>query len=244
MKLMTTGLVGLVAVGTIGLGQATEVKAEEQSTTSQGSVTFKLPETNPEIIIPEGETEEIIDPEEGGPSSNGPLRIDFASNINFGVQEISATDKTYNALLNNYTTASGDAYVSTFAQITDNRGTNGGWELSLAATEFTIAGTSSTIENAQLKIVDVPNVTNDFGYHTDTNPVGKATGNIIGGEAPIATAQINQGMGQWHVTLGETGKKSELSENKAIQLEVPGRSQTLPGATYTSTLTWTLSDSI
>ena len=92
-----------------------------------------------------------VDPEGPKPCTDGPLSIDYASNFNFGTQEITSADKTYFAAA---TTLTDKTTRPNWVQVTDNRGTLAGWSLSLQASEFTNGktGTGSVLSGATLKL--------------------------------------------------------------------------------------------
>ena len=65
------------------------------------------------------------DPDNHGTDDNGPLSIDYVSNISFGTQEISSDSQVYSAL-------NAEPHV----QITDKRGVEGGWTLTASVSKF------------------------------------------------------------------------------------------------------------
>ncbi|MGJ0860672.1 WxL domain-containing protein [Enterococcus faecium] len=150
---------------------------------------------------------------------NGPLSIDYVSNITFGTKDISTTSQVYNA-------ENAEPHV----QITDKRGVEGGWTLTAAATKF-VASDNSELKGAELLFKNgVAETTSD---NTSKAPV---TSDLIfdNTEAKtVMTADSLKGQGTWlDVFKGTEGN------NTNVQLSVPSGSA--QAKEYTSTITWTL----
>ncbi|MDR0318106.1 MAG: WxL domain-containing protein, partial [Lactococcus lactis] len=63
------------------------------------------------------------------PGTQGPLSIDFASSLDFGINPISNKDEIYFAKAQSYTESTTE--TPNYVQVTDNRGTLMGWTLSV-----------------------------------------------------------------------------------------------------------------
>ncbi|MEY8445211.1 WxL domain-containing protein [Enterococcus ratti] len=160
------------------------------------------------------------DPDNHGTDDNGPLSIDYVSNISFGTQEISSSNQVYSAL-------NAEPHV----QITDKRGVEGGWELTAATSKFTatddseLKGAVLTFKNGEARTKSdntsgKPAVNEEITFNnTDAQDV--------------MTAASLAGEGTWlDVFPGEEG------HNTDVQLVVPSGSA--QAKEYTATITWTL----
>lgn len=108
---------------------------------SNAGVTLKAGGTT---VTPPVDPEKPVDPVNPGPGpitpgTNGPLSIDFASNFEFGTQNISQSAQTYYAhpqiLVDDNSSDKGNVIGTRelYAQVTDLRGTGAGWNLSVAS---------------------------------------------------------------------------------------------------------------
>ena len=155
----------------------------------------------------------------------GNVAIESVPSFNFGEQMISATTETYL-----------DESTNPSVRISDLRGTEEGWSLSLGATAF------KTAEEKQLMgaIMYINGI--EIGNPNENiSPAPTATlGSIEFGEGEdgagvenmILNAEEGAGSGEW------LGNFYDDSEN-LVELEVPAGNKV---GEYTSTLTWTLSD--
>lgn len=163
------------------------------------------------------------DPDNPGTGNNGPLSLDFISNIHFGEQAISGKEQTYNAINKN-----------PYIQVTDNRGTGAGWALTAQISEFTgknaktnqteiLKGTVLSIKNAVLRTEST---------NTSKEPTSK---NIVfnNNDAQLViNAAENTGQGTW-VNVYE--------KPEDITLTVPG-SVAKSNVAYKAKVNWVLSD--
>lgn len=107
--------------------------------------------TNPVTPVnPEGPTNPV------SPGTAGPLSIDFASNFEFGTQNISSAAQVYYAHPQLTADSSGniDGTRELYTQVTDNRGTAAGWTLSVSSDSqfhLTTVDPSNTPENGAPK---------------------------------------------------------------------------------------------
>ncbi|MBF2488487.1 WxL domain-containing protein [Listeria marthii] len=141
--------------------------------------------------------------------------------------------------------------VTPYAQISDVRGTNTGWTLSVTGSEFKDASTpAKTIPGATLTI---PKSTVGSATSTAQAPTGydSVTISMTGGAAvPVMAAKDNQtatptnfnddeGMGTWTDSFGSAA--SSATDTSKPKLSIP-QNVVVADGTYESTLTWTLSD--
>lgn len=253
-------LLGSTIIGGAITTEAAEVKADYKS---DAVINF----------IPNDEPTSPVDPEEPGgggvtpidpidpttpvePGTPGPLSIDFASSLNFGIQKISSTDETYYAYSQQVTNEQGvTSNKPNYVQVTDNRGTAAGWTLSvtqLADFETTEAVKNKTLPGAAITLEGMSAVS---ATTATGNPIVKDTVTLVPGTAEVITAAAqDSGEGTWITRVGSTqtlfddtetlnvdGTTTTVNKNKNIHLTVPG-AIAKSAANYTAVLTWTLSD--
>ncbi|EMG9838886.1 WxL domain-containing protein [Listeria monocytogenes] len=141
--------------------------------------------------------------------------------------------------------------VTPYAQISDVRGTNTGWTLSVTGSAFKDSSTpAKTIPGAELTI---PKSTVSSATSTAQAPTGydSVTISMTGGAAvPVMAAKdmqtatpINfnddQGMGTWTDSFGSQAVSA--TDTSKPKLSIP-KNVVVADGTYQSTLTWTLSD--
>ncbi|MBP1039458.1 WxL domain-containing protein [Vagococcus sp. BWB3-3] len=192
---------------------------------------------------------------------DGPLRISKVTDITFGIDSISGSDKSYYAHYLENDKNADNKYRANYMQVVDNRGTNQGWSLQVQNDAFkgkNDKGEDVTLANAELVMTSTHAQKNSVDKDTQAIlpnaevPV-EATGWIFqsevkvnGSAATIATAKKDNGMGVNNVYFGQASdvpsdnKKLE-TKNRSIELRIPGIS-TKSKTKYTSTLTWTLTD--
>ncbi len=160
------------------------------------------------------------DPDNHGTDDNGPLSIDYVSNISFGTQEISSDSQVYSAL-------NAEPHV----QITDKRGVEGGWTLTASASKFK-AEDQSELKGAVLSFEN--GVARKKSDNTSAQPTVNEDVTFNNTEAQnVMSAASLAGEGTWlDVFPGEEG------HNTDVQLAVPSGSA--QAKEYTATITWTL----
>ncbi|HFQ5785945.1 TPA: WxL domain-containing protein [Listeria monocytogenes] len=141
--------------------------------------------------------------------------------------------------------------VTPYAQISDVRGTNTGWTLSVTGSAFKDSSTpAKTIPGAELTI---PKSTVSSATSTAQAPTGydSVTISMTGGAAvPVmATKDMqtatptnfndDQGMGTWTDSFGSQAVSA--TDTSKPKLSIP-KNVVVADGTYQSTLTWTLSD--
>lgn len=141
--------------------------------------------------------------------------------------------------------------VTPYAQISDVRGTNTGWTLSVTGSAFKDSSTpAKMIPGAELTI---PKSTVSSATSTAQAPTGydSVTISITGGAAvPVMAAKDmqtatptnfndDQGMGTWTDSFGSQAVSA--TDTSKPKLSIP-KNVVVADGTYQSTLTWTLSD--
>lgn len=193
---------------------------------------------------------------------DGPLRISKTTNIEFGVDSISGSDKSYYAhYLGDAEKNADDKYRPNYMQVIDNRGTNQGWSLQVSNDAFKGKNEKNedvTLDNAQLVMTSTVTQKNNVDKDTQAvlandelavDPAGWtyfANVKVNSSAATIATAKAGNGMGVNNIYFGDVADAASTNEdlaskNRSIELQIPGIS-TKSKTKYTSTLTWTLTD--
>mgnify|MGYP002764131227 CR=1 FL=1 len=169
------------------------IYAEEMSdsATSTAKITFEGNDThsnkpvnpdNPDDPIDKPDEVDPDDPNNHGTGDQGPLSIDYVSNISFGTQEISQNKKAYVA-----------ANAKPFVQITDKRGVADSTELKGAILSFANGDTRTTSDNISGK----PDAF-DFTFNNHE-------------AQPVMTAKSLNGQGTWlDVFEGEEGNNTNV----------------------------------
>ncbi|MHC9531936.1 WxL domain-containing protein [Dellaglioa sp. L3N] len=155
-------------------------------------------------------TENTTDPE-------GDLTLTNVSDISFGSKKISGSDITYPV----------DA-VKANAQVTDNRGSNAGWTVKVANTEF--ATDAKDVLTAATFELTKGSSTNDNGDKYIATPATSVKLDGSGNAVDYSGAKADTGMGVTDTNFDEGA------------LTVPGTTKKVKDTLYTSTLTWTLTD--
>lgn len=224
---------------------------------SNGAVEF-IPNTNPtDPIDPTDPTNpnpvDPIDPTDPlgpNPGTPGPLSIDFASSLDFGVNKISSKDEIYYANPQLYSEEGKTS--ANYVQVTDNRGSSAGWTLQVRQDEQFANATAkySELKGAQITINNSETVSNAIGVTKPTVPTAVVL--IPGSAVTVMSAAENAGDGTWISLFGKTelkaevqadGSSKDVEKNTSVQLAVPG-STPKSAVEYRSTLTWILSDVI
>lgn len=230
----------------------------EKTITSNGVIQF-IPDTAPtDPVDPKNpDPEKPIKPwdpstpdHEANQGTSGPLSLDFASSLDFGNNKITNKDAIYYAEPQYLWNEEKSGFDSSnarpnFVQVTDKRGTNGGWSLTLkqqgqfkneqtlhkelkgASISLTKGEVSSTVQDVEkpqsFDIIDlVPEET-----------------------VSVMTAAKDAGAGTWVNYFGNIEtielEGEMVQKNTAISLAVPG---TTPkdAVKYETELLWTLSD--
>lgn len=255
---MKKKLVGALCISCLGgwMVQAEQTFADENSLTSNGSVQF-IPNTDPVDPVnpvnpdPDNPVRPIDPTKPDGPDNgtDGPLSLDYVSSFDFGLNQISTKDQVYYARAQKYQGAVAD--TPNYVQVSDNRGTNAGWRLTVAQTS-PLKATTETLNNvlrgAQISLQQ-PSTKSNGG---STAPVAKELVTLMddGTAEMVVTAAQNTGAGTWATSWGTVEKAQQINAQneketvtitKAVALAVPGKTPK-DAVTYQTTLNWTLSD--
>lgn len=231
----TKKLLTLLGVGAIALSMMPQaVKAEVVgSGETTATVTFEANTGVPSLINPDKPEEPTSVEDEQKTNLNGPLSLDYVPSISFGKNVIDAKQKMYSAEIGEF---------SPFVQVTDNRGTGAGWQLSASFSGFnsveqegkevkTLPGTEIIFSNGEV-------VTNGSSIHEPTSgndEEGKIK--LTEEDAVVMDAGQDEGMGSWAMVWKPKDTGASVNEN--IQLKVPGG--VALAEDYKATIIWELS---
>lgn len=197
------------------------------------SLTDPLDPTNPDEKNPITP----LDPDDHEPGTNGPLSIDYVSNIRFGLKKASGKKEVYWAKLDGVEDSDGtDKEIPNFVQVTDKRGVWKGWHLTVTQEkQFYNATAKESLSGAQMTLMNaIPNSKDGAQAPTVKNPI------VLNPGVPqdVANAEENKGSGTWAVRFGQDNEEAKES----ISLEIPSITTKAQGE-YATTLTWKLTDS-
>lgn len=207
------------------------------SMTSEGTISYVTDNSSVDPLDPLDPDKPITpsDPDNHEDPTSGPLSIDYVSNIRFGEQKTTGTDMTYYAQLDDVVYEDGTKVSRpNFVQVTDKRGSNAGWHLTVAQNgqfksgEDELAGAVLTLDHGSLSTAN-DGVEPTASQAIALNPEGEAS--------DVMVAQQDQGTGTWMDRFGV----DESEGNTSISLAVPGKTKKVQGE-YKTTLTWTLTD--
>lgn len=257
-SLILSSLVSVLFLAPMAV-QAAEVGAPAKS---QGAVNFEegtgtvdpTDPTNPDPKDP-------YVPEKPNPGGDGFLRIDQASDLNFGTMKIGKTSIGYAKDVKG-NIAGTDSYIAPYIQITDERsGDYKGWNLTMKASEFKAytKGTEGTpgvlvpgaaINSATIEFA-VPYIQSNSAFPDEQKPVGQSVeiaANDSVSNKELITAAANKGGGQWSaIYAADISTKPEQSPTEraegtksGIKLTVPASAKKNKDYNYVSDLTWTI----
>ncbi|MCD5003500.1 WxL domain-containing protein [Enterococcus saccharolyticus] len=246
MKNITKVLMSTVLLS--GLAGSVTAFAEDGGVyTSNGVVEFIPSEDPTNPVDPTNPTNPVnpidpTDPEGPNPGTNGPLSIDYASSLDFGVQKITSKDQTYFAATQKYKVldAAGKPTAEVkegpnYVQVTDNRGNEAGWTLKVNQ-----EGQFTSVSGKELTGAVITFSNGNVVTASDSGkPVGAATIvlNSNGSQSNVMSASKGNGAGTYLFDWGTDAKTAAES----ITLSVPG-STTKYAEKYSTNLTWTLTD--
>ncbi|MDF9580967.1 WxL domain-containing protein, partial [Bacillus paranthracis] len=139
MKLTKLALAGAVSLTALA-GGTSALAAEQDGGILHSKAFIKFEKNTSTVdpinpINPDEVVEPVVDPENPDDThdkgTDGPLSIDYVSNFNFETQKASGNNELYYANLDTVKAKDGNREVPNFVQVTDNRGTNAGWKLSV-----------------------------------------------------------------------------------------------------------------
>ncbi|MGO2266996.1 WxL domain-containing protein [Vagococcus salmoninarum] len=245
--LLSTSILGsVVAVAAEGGPGAVEGKPAVRNTI--GQIIFKSDDgtgTTPPVhpvdpIDPENPIDPVdpIDPEKPvEPGTSGPLSLDFASSFNFGEQLIVPTDMTYYAapqLAKDPANPGKFIERPLYAQVTDSRGTEAGWNLSVKQEKQFQAATDNRELNGA-KIVFTNGQVNTVSESKNPSTVTANLELVPGATQVLVEAAVKEGVGTTVYLLGD-----EKSMKESVMLNIPGKTTKIKD-TYKTSLTWILS---
>lgn len=238
---LLTSLVG-------GINSSGEEFASPNKLDSNAYVEFKVKEidpNNPEAPGPEEKPEipggdkdgnELPDEPNGGavPETIAPLMLNFVPNFEFGSHEIKLGDQFYHPI-NEIVTTNNDP-ISHFVQVTDLRGGNKGWHLTLDTTP--LSNGDNVLSGSKMNILDSTVLTNIDGITGPKSDIKTIEFGKTG--QSVMTAAKGTGSGRWWTVFGKDVMQNG-PVNESIHLHVPASdSINIVEGQYTSTLTWNL----
>ena len=268
IQFITASALTLMMVSTLpSMALAEDVISDKSEANTEGKVSFSVDDEetdpdNPEVVDPtDPDNPGVVDPGDEGSTGDGKksFKINWVSNFKFGNMLISGKEMTKYAeptTLNFKPNEDGSERPSkenlpNFVQVTDNRGTNTGWRLTAAASEFTEEDGDSTLKGASL-IVTNPQLFSDTENRELAPAPHKKPLNLLDnpGEATtIMTAAKGKGQGTWSMAWSPNAISDNdfefaysEQENKGVQLSVPLSATPEADKLYTSTINWLLSD--
>lgn len=228
-------------LGGISAHAEEETPKHGASIKSNSTVSFEEDNSQTDPLDPTNPDDENpitpLDPDDHEPGTNGPLSIDYISNIRFGLNKASGKNEIYWAQLDEVKESSGtDIEVPNFVQVTDKRGVWKGWHLTVIQDEqFYNTAAKESLKGAQMKLMNaIPNSKDGGEAPTVKNPIVLDPGIA----QDVAIADVNKGSGTWSVRFGQGDDEAKQS----ISLEVPATTTKAKGE-YATTLTWKLTDS-
>ncbi|MBO0422749.1 WxL domain-containing protein [Enterococcus plantarum] len=238
-------------------------QAAPETLDQSGSVSIKgSVVTNP--VDPEN-PEDVVDPGDKT-STDGPLRIDYVSALDFGESKISKNGRTYHALAQQFFGETGPR--GSYIQITDQQAESSGWSLQVKQNyQFTNPIIQKTNEQDLKGAV----LSLDKGWANSSGTSEAPTVmretialNSIDSAYEIATARTGSGKGVWTIAFGASDTNSSdqpvtltpvvdkagkpvidshyskpVYSNSAITLTIPETTKIHP-VEYQTTITWIL----
>ncbi|MBJ7693813.1 WxL domain-containing protein [Weissella confusa] len=268
MKKQVTLFAG-VALATLAVTQTPILAAQTSDYKSTGTVTFQpskdttnpVDPTNPNPDKPVKPTNpDGTDPQ--APQA-GPLSIDFASSIDFGIQKITSKTENYQGSAQQYTTFDGKKTTGPdYVQMTDNRGSFTGWTLSVKQNgQFKGQNSNAVLDGAEVTFGNAnhlgmttasTNATDITALKSFTlDPLSGNAINIMSGAAVKNAGDTNETGGTHLMRFGNetdivsTEVNADGSKrgdtDKAVTLMVPGKTDKMADK-YATEFEWILSD--
>lgn len=247
MKSIKLATVGAVLISSLVLGASVQA-ADEATYSTFGDVTFEEDDStnppvdpiDPPLIIEPG-------PETPPTGTPGPLSIDFASNLHFGTQKMSTTDKSYYATPQEVTSGKGTPdektyFVPLYAQVTDKRGDLTGWNLTLKQeAQFESATSKKELKGAVVNfsegVVNSETDPADMLWPTVTN--ASFSLNPTGESSKLMSADAETGFGTYLLHFGNEIAEGSENDYKAVSIDVPGKTVKV-AESYKTNLIWEL----
>ncbi|MGX7418668.1 WxL domain-containing protein [Carnobacterium gallinarum] len=221
--------ISLITLGSVlVLGTATTALAAPDPATSTNKIEFESGAATPTDPLdptnPDNTGTKPVDPSDpnnNGTGNNGPLSIDFVSNIDFGTKKVSPKTEVYNALNEN-----------PYVQVTDTTGEGKGWTLTAAASTFADSTGNKVLKGAELSFLNGQVKT----VSTNVSDAPVANQSLVFSNTDskeVLKADVNAGKGSWVNVWSGT-----KDNNSNVTLKVLAGSA--EKAAYTSKVTWTL----
>lgn len=208
---------------------------------------------------------DVVDPGPG-PSTDGNLRIDFASTLDFGSAKITDTDRIYPSLAQLFRSETNARGY--YVQVTDRRPDATGWTLTLTQDKQFNSSIIQDLDNQELTgaVLSFGNGWANSSGGSGMPSVSRDTLaiNEMNTSYTVATATQGQGTGVWTIAFGASAENDSNQENtltaltdaagnplmdatynkqaysnSAVSLTVPDTTKIYP-VQYTTTLTWRL----
>lgn len=249
--LLSAGMLGMIDMQVFAKEDGSEVGYERKFNSNSNvdfipstGTTNPIDPTNPTNPKPEK-------PNPVKPGTEGPLSIDFASDFDFGTQEITTEDKVYMAKAQTYVDS--EKETPNFVQITDKRGSNAGWSLNVKQEhQFKNEETQNKyLEGASIKFAAGEVVSNGKGKKPSVHEA--VLDSEKGSFHKVMTAEKTEGSGTWAKLFGSSDglvevEKEDDKGNIVKEKRDSGVTLSIPGATqkdaveYNTTLNWQLTN--
>lgn len=239
MKLVkySTAAALLLSLGAAGVSM--DAKAAEKTYNTKGSITLEADDSSEQPTDPINPGKPVTPIEPGTPGTSGPLSIDVATDFKFELGKISTTDKTYKANPTKVKDEEGNTVDRpNYVQVTDKRGGQKGWTLSLIQDGQFETNDNETLEGAQITIKNMETVATPGTTATapSTAPETVTLSSTGASTTPILAAKVNEGGGKWISSFGDLDTMGE-----SVELLIPGTAVQEAKA-YSTDLIWSLSD--
>ncbi|MBO0444025.1 WxL domain-containing protein [Vagococcus fluvialis] len=241
-----------------------EVPTDDANYNVKGEIVFEKNDGSVKPIDPENPKEDMTplnpDGSEATSPAGGLLSVDYASSFAFGKQSIENKNMLYGAQPQQFKAS--DSLRGNYVQVSDRRGTNAGWVLSIVQNDQFKTAKNDVLTGAKLYLgngaLNSPNMTEE-GFKPELAPVNfvkdlslaseKVTGGlelIPGQTSIIMSADKGKGTGTWTLSYGQTKDKNigVMGTNdpakSSVLLSIPSSSNPV-SSSYESTLTYRLS---
>lgn len=194
---------------------------------SKGTITYVRDEspTNPVDPTDPNTDKPVIptDPDDHENPKPGPLSIDYVSNLYFGEQKTTGSEMTYHAELDHMKDSTGkDIDRPNFVQVTDKRGSNAGWNLTVTQ-DSQFKNGDNELAGATLKLDNATLSTANDGTAPSAAPTTLELS--VGTAVTVMSAKADEGTGTW---LDRFGKDEEEGKT-SVSLTVPGDTKKFKG---------------
>lgn len=245
MKLAKLALIGAVTLSSVSVGTSA-FAAEKDGGNLDSKAFIKFEKNTDKIDIvnpvdPDETVDPVVDPDNPEDKhevgTDGPLSIDYVSNFNFETQKASGNNEVYYAKLDQVQKKADGSKIDVpnYVQVTDNRGTNAGWHLTVKQNGQFKTADDKALDNAALTLKNSA-LKSNAGSDAPTAQ-SSITLNPNGDASDLIDAKADQGMGTWVNTFGKDATEAKQS----VELTVPGKTKK-EQAQYTTSLTWELTD--